>query len=262
MSIVKEYAGHVLIGTPLESPARGLRGMLQLPQLWKTPELKEVFVEPTRIDQVMDRVIRDPMNCIDVGCHLGAMINRIKRLSPHGKHIAIEPLPHKANWLKRKYPDIEVHQMALGDTTGEVEFYYQPTRSAYSGLRLNGSGDEKFELLRVKCMPLDDLVPSDRQIGYIKITVEGAELSVLRGSQKMLERSHPTILLDCISKELEVFGVVPKDIYNFLVHEQNYSIFLLKDFLNNGNPLSYESFFQAMQYPFQAFRFVAVYKSM
>lgn len=261
MFTLKEYAGHVLIGTPLESPARGLRSVFQLGQLLKNPELKEIYAEPTRIDQVMDRVIKDPMNCVDVGCHLGAMINRIRRLSPHGKHIAIEPLPYKANWLKQKYPDLDVRQMAISDTTGEVEFYYQPSRSAYSGLRLNGTGEEKFEIIRVKCMPLDDVVPSDRPIGYMKITVEGAELTVLKGCEKILQRSHPVILFDCISRELEVFGVVPKEIYDFLVQKHNYSVFLLKDFLNNGEPLSYESFFQAMQYPFQAFRFVAVHKS-
>ena len=260
MFTLKDYVGHVLIGTPLESPVRMLRDVVQLGQRWKNPELKEIYVESSRVEQLMERVIDDSMNCIDVGSHLGSMIDRMKKLSPKGKHIAVEPIPHKAQWLKQKYPDIEVLQIALSDKTGEEEFFFQPLRSAYSGLRLNGSGSGKVEMIRVKCMRLDEVVPSDRPIGFMKIIAEGAELAILRGSKQILERSHPIVLFESIRSELDIFGIDPKDIYDFLVEEHHYSVFLLKDWLNNGNPLSYESFSQAMQYPFQAFRFLAVHK--
>jgi FkbM family methyltransferase len=260
MFTLKDYVGHVLIGTPLETPIRILRYVMQSSQRWKNPELNEIYVESSRVEHLMERVIHDSMNCIDVGSHLGSMIDRMKRLSPKGQHIAVEPIPYKAHWLKKKYPNVEVLQIALNDKTGEEEFFFQPSRSAYSGLRLNGSGEEKVELIRVKCMRLDEVVPSDRPIGFMKIIAEGAELPILRGSEQILQRSHPIVLFECIRGELDTFGIDPKDVYDFLVQQHNYSVFLLKDWFENREPLSYEAFVQAMQYPFQAFRFLAVHK--
>lgn len=262
MFTLKEYVGHVLIGTPLEGYARTLRNMVQLGQQWKNPELKEIYVESHRVEQLMERVIKESTNCIDVGSHLGSMIDKMKRLSPKGHHIAVEPIPYKANWLRRKYPDVEVLQIAVSDTKGEEEFFVQPRRSACSGLRLNGDGEENVEIIRVECKRLDDVVSGDRPIGFMKVIVEGAELPALKGSEKILQRDHPTILFECISREQEIFGIDPKDVYEFLVQQHNYSVFLIKDWLNDGEALSSTAFVQAMQYPFQAFRFLAVHNGI
>lgn len=257
MVAIKDYIGHVLIGTPLEAPTRGLRDLGGIWRQWSYPELQEIYLEARRMEQVIERVVQDPMNCIDVGSHLGTMTNIIKRRSPNGKHIAVEPIPYKANWLKQKYPDVEVLQVALSDETGEADFYFQTNRSALGGLRSHSLNDGTLEHLRVQCLRLDDIVLPERRIGFMKVVAEGAELGVMRGSEQIIQRDRPTILFDCIICEMEKFGVTPKDFYDFLVHKHSYSVFLLKDWLGNSQPLAFETFEQAMHYPFQAFRFVA-----
>ncbi|MBW4646376.1 MAG: FkbM family methyltransferase [Goleter apudmare HA4340-LM2] len=257
MVLVKDYVGHVLIGTPLERPTRVLRDIAGIWRQWRYPELKEIYVESSRMEQVIEQAVKDPMNCIDVGSHLGTMINIMKRKSPNGKHIAVEPIPYKADWLKQKYPEVEVLQVALSDQTGEADFFFQPSRSALGGLRSHSLNDEKPECIRVQCLRLDDIVPSERRIGFMKVVAEGAELGVMRGGEQIIERDRPIILFDCVISEMEKFGATPKDFYDFLVQKHSYSIFLLKDWLNKGEPISFEKFEQAMQYPFQAFRFVA-----
>jgi hypothetical protein len=147
-------------------------------------------------------------------------------------------------------------QVALSDQTGEADFYFQPSRSALGGLRSHSLNDQQPECIRVQCLRLDDIVPTERQIGFMKVVAEGAELGVLRGGEKIIARDRPLILFDCVISEMEKFGVVPQDFYEFLVQKHSYSLFMLKDWLANKEPISFETFVQAMQYPFQAFRFV------
>jgi FkbM family methyltransferase len=138
------------------------------------------------------------MNCIDIGAHLGSVLSIIKELSPRGKHIAIEPVPYKYQWLKQKYPDVEVLQVAVSDTVGEVDFYLQSQRSGFSGLRLHNSG-------------------------------------------------------------LTAHNIQPVNIYDFF-DTRSYSIFLIKDWPSGSESLVYEQFLKSMQYPFQAFNFLAIPK--
>lgn len=255
--MLKEYLTHMVIDTPLESPARFVRRLTLSLEQQKHPELQEIYLESDRTEQLLKKIVHSSWNCIDVGCHLGSVMATIRHISPQGNHIAIEPIPYKANWLRKKFPDIEIMQIALSDTKGEQEFFLQPHRSGFSGLRVHNSKG-KVEHLRVECQRLDDVVPQDRSINFIKIDVEGGELSALRGAPRILKDFHPPILFECTRSGLTAFDLKPEDIYEFLVKENSYSIYLIKDWLADGEPLSDNNFFQAMQYPFKAFNFLAV----
>jgi FkbM family methyltransferase len=261
--LLKEYIAHHLINTPFEEIAHKLRDLTQLQKQIKHPELRGIYVESSRIKTAMARIIHDSMNCIDIGAHLGSVLSVIKQRSPHGKHIAIEPIPYKSAWLKQKFLDVEVLQIALSDTVGEVDFFLQTRRSGFSGLRLQGSGArvEEVKILKVNCNKLDNIIPSDRPIGFIKVDVEGGELAVLRGSESILKRDRPTVIFECTKGGLKAHDYSPCDLYDFF-KTHSYSIFLVEDWLCNGEALSYERFVKAMQYPYQAFNFLAVPKKV
>ncbi|WP_416666897.1 FkbM family methyltransferase [Egbenema bharatensis] len=257
----KEYMIHCCIGTPLERMAYTVRSMAQLPQRIKHPELEEIYVESARMEMVMAQVITDSMNCIDIGAHLGSVLNQMQTFSPHGVHIAIEPIPYKSHWLKQKFPSVRILQTAISDFVGKVEFFLQSQQSGFSGLRLhtNGVEQQSIERLQVPCTTLDEIVPSDRSIDFIKIDVEGGELSVLQGGETVLDRCHPSIIFECTQSGLDAHEVSPTAVYDFF-QTHSYSIFLMKDWLAQGHALSCEQFLESMQYPFQAFNFLAVPK--
>ncbi|HEW98720.1 MAG: FkbM family methyltransferase [Candidatus Parabeggiatoa sp. nov. 3] len=253
---LKEYIAHLLVGTPLQQPAQSLREVMNVRKRWKHPELQEIYMESSRINKMMERMIQDSMNCIDVGCHIGSMLNIMLQLSPHGNHIAIEPIPYKAEWLRRKFPGVFVQQIALSDTPHEATFHYYPLKSGFSGLRRRPqmTDDNSFQ---VRCERLDDVVPSDRHIDFIKVDVEGGELDVFRGANNLLQRCQPHILFECTHSGLTSFGFTPNEIFNFLTQQHAYSVFLIKDWLDSKEPLNFEKFSHTMQYPFQAFNFIA-----
>ena len=251
-----ERLASTLIGTPLQYPAEKLKWAMGIPARLRYPELREIYLEPQRIDELMAATIKDGMNCIDVGCHLGSVLQRIVRLSPHGSHVAVEPLPYKAAWLRQKFPDVEVHQIALGDEDGVVEFFYNRRTSGYSGLREHQSVG-KTERLQVECRRLDDIVPAYRAIAFLKVDVEGGEYMVLRGARTIIHRSRPIILFECTNSGLASFGYSIAEIYSFFTNELGYRIFLIKDWLSGEAPLTFSELETSMSYPFRAFNYVA-----
>ena len=256
----QEYAKHLLIRTPLEKPAQNIQKILRFSEHRQNPELIEIHLESQRIEQIMPQVIRESSNCIDIGCHLGSVLSSIMSLAPKGHHIAFEPTPYKANWLKRKFPEVDLREMALSDTAGEVTFYCNTAQSGYNGLHEHGQESDEFEKITVQCERLDDILPPAYHVDFIKIDVEGGELAVLRGAVEMLHRDRPTILFECTLSGLYSFGFTPGEIFEFLTQQHSYLVFLPKNFLEDGKPLNFEEFHNALQYPFKAFNFIAVPK--
>jgi FkbM family methyltransferase len=202
------------------------------------------------------------MNCVDIGAHFGRVLSHILKLSPHGKHIVVEAVPEKAQWLQNKFPTVEVHQIAVSDTPGVANFYHYPQgNSSFSGLRPTKGLSEHNEIqFTVKCEPLDALIPVDRHIDFIVMEIETDE-SKLRSAQQTLQRCQPHILFHCSRGGLKSTNSQPNEIFNFLT-QHHYAVFLLRDWFNANKPLDIEQFSNAiMHYPPQSFEFLAIPKA-
>ncbi|MHC4375001.1 MAG: FkbM family methyltransferase [Planctomycetota bacterium] len=254
MQIYERLASH-LIGTPLQRPAQNLRRALDLPRRLRHPELREIFLEEERAHQVIERAISEGDHCMDIGCHLGSVLAELTSMSKSGRHVAIEPLPYKAEWLTKKFPQVEVHQVALGPEPGEVDFYFNPKASGFSGLKVHKE-DPGIQKLTVPLRRLDDVVPDDRKFSFLKIDVEGGELGLFQGATGILTEQRPVILFECTQTGLDSFDNQASQVFEAL-DQVDYAIYLLKDWLAGGQPLDLEGFERSMVYPFAAFNFVA-----
>ena len=254
----REYLGHRLIGTRLQLPAQRLRGLLQAPHRAAHPELIGVYREDDDIRHWVDRSISNGMNCVDVGCHLGAMLSQMLSLSPSGTHFAFEPTPYKVQWLRHKFPQVQVLDVALSDKPGQAEFFLQRKRSGFSGLRVHGDTTATLESFKVDCERLDDVIPENVQIDFLKVDVEGGELDVLRGAERVLRRDRPKLLFECTASGLSAFGFTGREVWELVHDRHGYDVYLIRDCLSGDPPLDYSRFEKAMEYPFQAFNFAAL----
>ena len=243
------------IRTPLERPLLWLRSALDCRERWRNPELREIYLESGRIGAALKRVLHRSSNCVDIGCHYGSMLSCFCRLAPDGRHIAFEPIPGKACFLRRKFPEVDVREMALSDHPGEQCFYVNRLQTGFSGLARHGEGD--FAQIQVASARLDDVVPRDRRFDLLKVDVEGAELFVFRGATELLRRDRPTIVFECGPSGPDAFGYKPGEIHALLT-AYGYSIFLLKEFLASGRALDRLAFEAALVYPFKAFNWIAL----
>jgi len=222
------------------------------------PELRELLLEPARIERVTRRLVGRASNCIDIGCHLGSVLSLLIKLAPEGKHMAFEPVPRKASWLRRKFPEVEVFEVALGDTPGKVKFFESLTRSSFSAFLPTGVPEDVDRELIVDCERLDRYLPDDRSIAFIKLKAEGAEFLVLRGAVELIRRDHPSLIFQSLPGGVERFGDDRRRFFDFLTRELGYRIFLAADFLAGGGPLDWDRFDRAHTYPFQAMNYVGI----
>ena len=244
------------VRTLLERPLKSVRRLSKIFWRLRNPDLHEIYMEPLRFEQALRKSVHPASNCVDVGAHLGGILSSLVKLAPQGKHFAFEAVPRKVQWLRRKFPEVEVHQVAVGDRSGEVPFYESAEASALSTLRAHAKQKISREI-KVTCVRLDDCLPSDYRPDFLKIDVVGAELQVLRGAASVLELSRPVILFSSNRRKLATFQSTPGDLYDCLT-QYGYAVFFLKDYLRGGNKLQLDRFDEAHEYPFQASNFIAL----
>ena len=179
------------------------------------PQFNHLRGEDARMLRIMKRLLRPTSNCIDIGCHYGSMLSRMVRLAPRGRHLAFEAMPDKVEFLRGKFPEVDVREMALTDTPGEAKFWVNVAHSGFSGLQRHGDGE--FEPLMVTCARLDDELPDDRTFDFVKIDVEGAEMLVVRGGAEFLRRDRPHLLFECSPDSPLAFGYQPIDLYSSVI---------------------------------------------
>ena len=194
-------------------------------------------------------------SAIDVGAHSGAVLADIVRVASRGRHIAYEPLPAFADLLRRRFPRVDVREVALSDRSGVSRFVHVEDAPEYSGLRERsypGFEDSPRGELAVKIERLDDALPGDFRPALIKIDVEGAELLVLRGAIRTLERHRPVVVFEHGIGASERYGSGPGDVHDLLVGEVGMRIFDL----DGEGPYTRERFVEV--FPEPIWNFVAV----
>jgi FkbM family methyltransferase len=246
-----------LIGTPLQRPAQWVQQLRGRKHRREHPELIEWFLEGERTEQVLQRVVQRDTHCVDIGCHIGSFLHRLTQLAPAGSHHAIEPVPEKAAWLRRKFPGVTVVQCALGEADGHAEFFVNAAHSSYSSLKPR-TIDGALQAVQVQVRRLDDVIPPTPRIGFIKIDVNGAELNVLKGARALLARDRPFVLFECTKGAIDDFGIDAGEVFDFINGPAGYRIQLLKDYLAGGPVLDEAGFRRSMEYPFQAFNYAVV----
>ena len=165
---------------------------------------------------VLATILRPDSNCVDVGANVGAITDRVCKLAPRGHHIAIEPLPELAVRLEQRHPEIDVHCCALSDTAGTRTFVREVDAPTRSGFRRQNGGDSPTVEFPVEVRRLDDIVPADTGIDFIKIDVEGAEGEVLRGALRTIERCRPVIAFEHGASAVRNYGTPHHEIHGLL----------------------------------------------
>jgi FkbM family methyltransferase len=143
------------------------------------------------------------MVAVDVGANIGLFTLALaKRVEPDGAVWAFEPDPANRALLQENVAAnglgdlVTVSELALTDATGQLFFQPSPTDASASHLAPGG--------IRVEAVRLDDL--DIEHVDVMKIDVEGAECSVLRGAAETLSNSRPALLLECAERNLSRAG--------------------------------------------------------
>ncbi|HPQ08393.1 MAG TPA: FkbM family methyltransferase [Bacteroidia bacterium] len=213
------------------------------------------------LKKIIKQTIKEDDICIDIGCHKGEILELFIRYAPKGKHFAFEPIPYYYEKLKTKFPSVNVLNCALSDESGKQKFFWIKDKPAYSGLskRKFTNADDQILEINVETKKLDEIIPENIKIKFIKIDVEGAELKVLQGAEKIIKKDKPVIAFEFGIGGSEFYNTSAQDMFKFFT-ERNYSLFDYQSFLNKALPNNEKSFIQTYQENI-IYNFVAVSNS-
>lgn len=158
-----------------------------------------------RIHRLIDALTRPGATVVDVGANIGYnTLYAARRVGPKGRVVAIEPSPDNLsvaadNVAAAGLSNVILRPVAAGRSPGQRDFYVRGETSAVNSFFPTSCYAEVTGVLKVPVERLDDLVDGDADL--VKIDVEGAELDVLEGMERLLRRPslalvaewHPTL---------------------------------------------------------------------
>lgn len=176
---------------------------------------------------------------IDVGVNVGQSLLAFRSCRDN-PYYGFEPSPHCSFYLNKliKLNNMrDVHLLPVGlSSTAEVLKFYCKTGADSSATMMGDLRPGHYreeDVSYVPVFPFDDLSLNNiKDIAFIKIDVEGAELEVLTGLQKTLAKHNPVItceVLDCHRAETNLH--VLQDRANKLVQlvkSLNYTIYRIR----------------------------------
>ena len=185
----------------------------------------------------------------DVGAHIGLCSLPISRvLAENGSCFAFEPaevnLKYLSSHLKmNNIENVKVIPHLLGEKPLEkVNFFIHKESSGMSSVCRSKKKLDLFKEVQKKQVTIDDFVQEHNCIPeLLKIDVEGAEMSVLLGGEKVLKKYHPQIILSVHPKQIEMMGYTLEDLIK-IIHSFDYEILNIDNSKLSG-PLELKEYF-------------------
>lgn len=129
----------------------------------------------------------------DIGAFKGSYLFWLSRWA--GRVVAFEPQPDLADNLKRlAAPNVTIETKGVSSTSGKLGFHVPDGAPAGGSLRPVEGNHRQFA---IDVVALDDYFPPGERLAFIKIDVEGAELEVFRGAERILTEQAPALLFEC-----------------------------------------------------------------
>lgn len=193
---------------------------------------------------VIRRVLSPDATGVDVGAHSGAILKEITVTAPAGVHFAFEPIPTLAQQLQSQFPRVRVHECALCDKSGEASFEHVVNDPGYSGLRPRDYDrpDPHIERIHVATDTLDNLIPTDASVAFIKIDVEGGEYHVLLGGAETIQRCRPVVVFEASVRSTGRYGVSAADMYRLITERFSMKLSTMERWLAQEGSFTEEEF--------------------
>jgi FkbM family methyltransferase len=185
--------------------------------------------------QFVSRLIRPGMTVLDVGAHHGLYsLLMARRTGQTGRVVSFEPSSRERSRLVRHvqlngFANVRVMPCALGSETGEAELFLLDGIHDWGNSLKPPSLGQFSRTERVQVRRLDDVLSemAIAHVDFIKVDVEGAELSFLRGASETLAKTpRAAILAEVQDARTQPWGYRAREIIRFLT-QMNYEWFAL-----------------------------------
>jgi len=160
---------------------------------------------------------------VDIGARKGHWFKKIAYYFPDSPAHLFEPTPNIYEWLDskhRKNDRVNIHGVALSDVSATLDFHIDLELGGWSGLTQQRE-DGKYRTIKVPVKTLDSY--KLKNVGLIKIDVEGNELKTIRGAEKTIKSSKPFVYFECADVHMTNYDYGSGEIFDFFSN-LNYDI--------------------------------------
>src|SRR5580704_1813642 len=175
----------------------------------------------------INKFLRPGMTVLDIGAHHGFYtLLAAKRVGPQGRVFAFEPSTRERKALLRHVRingcrNVTVEGLALGSESADTElFVVEGAKTGCNSLKKPAADVAgTLSTVQVQVARLDDWLARGKitDVDFIKLDVEGGELEVLKGAERMLSgRPRPVILAEVQDVRTLPWGYRAKEIVNHL----------------------------------------------
>ncbi len=168
--------------------------------------------------------LKPAMVFADIGANQGEFSLFAAKRLPRGRVLAFEPvdLYHrqlKENIALNSFENIETFAFGLSDQTKQMPIYSSAEGiGEHEGLATIFQSSQRGRLVQqIELKVFDDLIPALNlsRLDFMKIDVEGAELMVIRGARKTIEKYRPYIMLEVNEETYRAAGYSVNDVRSF-----------------------------------------------
>jgi FkbM family methyltransferase len=155
----------------------------------------------------------------DIGANKGSFTFWLARWCRAGRVIAFEPQRDLANQLAAdckalRFSNVKVETVGVDSATGSKTLSIPTGHAPCASIKPSGVLFDNASTVSIPVVTLDDYFPESEKVSLLKIDVEGAELDVLRGAERILKTSAPLLVFECENRHFETGGV--NDVFEYL----------------------------------------------
>ena len=181
--------------------------------------------------------------CFDIGSNIGYWSKYLLEIAKVKEVHSFEPDEETFKFLKNnliEYPNVRINQTAVGNINGYLKLYVDPNHSGDNRPQYT-SGRKK---INVPCCTIDSYILEAKidQLDFLKIDIQGGEISAIEGAVKSIKRFRPLIVIEISpefnsSNDIKINDFITKFVEDFdylaLSIESGIPIFLNKDQLKS-----------------------------
>jgi FkbM family methyltransferase len=191
-----------------------------------------------RETRFVERFLKPGMTVLDIGANQGYYtLLASQRVGTNGRVVAFEPSPREREALEfhlrlNSCSNVSIEALALSDYEGDADLYLvKGKETGLNSLKPPAVRQELLERVRVEIRPLDNWLDEQKieRVDFVKLDVEGAELSVLKGAAKVLGgEKAPVILIEVANIRTMPWGYKVDEIIRYL-RESGYELFEIEE---------------------------------
>jgi len=158
------------------------------------------------MSSVLKKILNRSEGCfVDVGVNIGQTLIKVKSIDRNIDYLGFEPNPVCVFYVEKliginKFPNTKIIPAGVSKDNGIVTLKYFSTDTTDMSASIVDNFRPDQQVFQEKSIVVlnSDTIKIDKKIAILKIDVEGAELMVIEGLKKFIDRDRPYIMIEIL----------------------------------------------------------------